>query len=140
MGQFVWQVLGTAMMVLGVLLVLIAGIGILRMPDLYTRMSASTKASTLGLGLILLGTAVTFGSFGIASRAVATIVFVMLTAPVSAHLMGRAAYTNGVKPWEGTRLDELAGQYDEENQVLHANPQIMRRDQTVVEAGRQSEE
>lgn len=124
MWHAVWQLMGIVMMVLGVLLILIAGIGILRMPDLYTRMSASTKASTLGLGLILLGTAVTFGSFGITTRAVATIVFVMLTAPVSAHLMGRAAYTNGVKLWEGTRHDELAGQYDEENQVLHANPDV----------------
>ncbi len=124
MWHAVWQLTGIVMMVLGVLLILIAGIGILRMPDLYTRMSASTKASTLGLGLILLGTAVTFGSFGIASRALATIVFVMLTAPVSAHLMGRAAYTNGVKLWEGTQHDELAGQYDEENQVLRTNPDV----------------
>lgn len=121
----IWQIIGTGIMVLGVVLILIAGVGILRMPDLYTRMSASTKASTLGLGLILLGTAVYFGTLGITSRALATIVFVLLTAPVSAHMMGRAAYTNGVKLWEGTQLDELDGQYDDDQQTLHAKPEVL---------------
>ncbi len=115
------QIIGTILMVFGVFLILIAGIGLLRMPDLYLRMSAATKASTLGLGLILLGTAVYFGELGIASRAIATIIFVFLTAPVSAHMIGRAAYSNGVPLWEGTEVDELNGRYDEPNQTLHGS-------------------
>ena len=113
------QIIGTILMLFGVFLILIAGIGLLRMPDLYLRMSAATKASTLGLGLILLGTVLFFGVLGIASRAIATIIFVLLTAPVSAHMIGRAAYTNGVPLWEGTELDELEGRYDEPAQILH---------------------
>lgn len=113
------QIIGTILMLFGVFLILIAGIGLLRMPDLYLRMSAATKASTLGLGLILLGTVAYFGELGIASRAIATIIFVLLTAPVSAHMIGRAAYTNGVPLWEGTKLDELQGRYDEPGQILH---------------------
>jgi multicomponent Na+:H+ antiporter subunit G len=113
------QIIGTILMLFGVFLILIAGIGLLRMPDLYLRMSAATKASTLGLGLILLGTMVYFGELGIASRAIATIIFVLLTAPVSAHMIGRAAYTNGVPLWEGTGVDELKGRYDEPAQILH---------------------
>ena len=113
------QIIGTILMLFGVFLILIAGIGLLRMPDLYLRMSAATKASTLGLGLILLGTVLFFGELGIASRAIATIIFVLLTAPVSAHMIGRAAYTNGVPLWEGTELDELKGRYDEPAHVLH---------------------
>lgn len=113
------QIIGTIFMIFGVFLILIAGIGLLRMPDLYLRMSAATKASTLGLGLILLGTVVYFGELGIASRAIATIIFVLLTAPVSAHMIGRAAYTNGVPLWEGTELDELEGRYDEPANILH---------------------
>ena len=113
------QIIGTILMLFGVFLILIAGIGLLRMPDLYLRMSAATKASTLGLGLILLGTVLFFGELGIASRAIATIIFVLLTAPVSAHMIGRAAYTNGVPLWEGTELDELEGRYDEPAQILH---------------------
>ena len=118
------QLIGTILMIVGVLLILIAGIGLLRMPDLYLRMSAATKASTLGLGLILLGTAVYFGELSIASRAIATIIFVFLTAPVSAHMIGRAAYTNGVKLWAGTEVDELDGRYDEANQTLHGSPTL----------------
>jgi multicomponent Na+:H+ antiporter subunit G len=82
-------------------------------------MSAATKASTLGMGLILLGTVFYFGELGIASRAIATIIFVLLTAPVSAHMIGRAAYSNGVPLWEGTEVDELQGRYDEPAQTLH---------------------
>lgn len=113
------QIIGTILMFFGVFLILIAGIGLLRMPDLYLRMSAATKASTLGLGLILLGTVLFFGELGIASRAIATIIFVLLTGPVSAHMIGRAAYSNGVPLWEGTQLDELKGRYDESAQILH---------------------
>jgi len=113
------QIIGTILMIFGVFLILIAGIGLLRLPDLYLRMSAATKASTLGLGLILLGTVAYFGELGIASRAIATIIFVLLTAPISAHMIGRAAYTNGVPLWEGTAVDELKGRYDEPAQILH---------------------
>jgi len=112
------QIIGTVLMVFGVFFILIAGIGLLRMPDLYLRMSAATKASTLGMGLILLGTVLYFGELGIASRAIATIIFVLLTAPVSAHMIGRAAYSNGVPLWEGTEVDELKGRYDEPAQTL----------------------
>ena len=113
------EIFGTIFMLLGVFLILIAGIGLLRLPDLYIRMSAATKAATLGLGLILLGALIFFGELGVASRTVATIVFVLLTAPVSAHMIGRAAYTNGVPLWEGTELDELKGRYDESAKILH---------------------
>ena len=113
------QIIGTILMLFGVFLILIAGIGLLRMPDLYLRMSAVTKAATLGLGLILLGTVAFFWELGIASRAFATIIFVLLTAPVSAHMISRAAYSNGVPLWEGTEVDELKGRYDEPAGVLH---------------------
>lgn len=113
------EIIGTIFMLLGVFLILVAGIGLLRLPDLYLRMSAATKAATLGLGLILLGAVIFFGELGVASRTIATIVFVFLTGPVSAHMIGRAAYTRGVPLWEGTKLDELEGRYDESAHILH---------------------
>ena len=116
------QLIGTILMIFGVFFIFIAGIGLLRMPDLYLRMSASTKAATLGLALILLGTAIYFGELGITSRAIATIIFVFLTAPVSAHMIGRGAYSNGVKLWDGTEVDELNGRYHEGNQTLEGFP------------------
>lgn len=106
---------------LGIFFVVVAGIGVIRMPDIFLRMSAATKASTLGLGLILLGTAVHFGELGVASRAIATSIFVLLTAPVSAHMIGRAAYSDGCQLWEETQLDELKGRYvsDPETHASH---------------------
>jgi multicomponent Na+:H+ antiporter subunit G len=74
-------------------------------------MSATSKAATLGAGLVLLATAVFFNEFSITARVTATIVFLLLTAPVAAHMIGRAAYFDGVPLWKGTVLDELRGHY-----------------------------
>ena len=90
------DVLSAVLMVTGSLFILLAAIGIVRMPDLLTRMSATTKAATLGASAMLLGLAVHFGDLGIVSRAGATILFLLLTAPVAAHMIGRAAYFSGV--------------------------------------------
>ena len=106
-----YEIIAQILVVIGVFFIFIAGIGIVRLPDLFLRMSASTKAATLGLGLILLGTALFFGELGVASRAIATLIFVLLTAPISAHMIGRAAYSDGVPLWEKTQLDELKGRY-----------------------------
>jgi multicomponent Na+:H+ antiporter subunit G len=106
------QVLSTVLMILGAAFMLVAAIGVVRMPDLLTRMHASTKAGALGAGLILLSVAVYFGELGVATRAVAAVAFVILTAPVAAHMIGRAAYLIGVPLWEGTIKDELRERYD----------------------------
>lgn len=80
---------------LGAGFVLVAAIGVLRMPDLYTRMHAATKAGALGAGLLVLSVAVAIGDAAFTGRAVATVVFVVLTAPVAAHALGRAHYRSG---------------------------------------------
>lgn len=100
------------LMIVGAFFMVVAGLGVLRMPDLFLRMSASSKASTLGSGALLLAVAVHFGDVGVTSRAIATFVFLLLTAPIAAHLLGRAGYFVGVKLVETTVIDELAGQYD----------------------------
>jgi multicomponent Na+:H+ antiporter subunit G len=112
------EIFGVIMMVAGVFFIVIAGVGLLRMPDLFLRMSTATKASTLGLGLILLGTAVFYWELGITSRAIATSIFVLLTAPVSAHMIGRAAYSDGVPLWEKTKQDDLKEYYETHNLVV----------------------
>jgi multicomponent Na+:H+ antiporter subunit G len=85
-----------------------AALGVLRMPDVYIRMHASTKAGTLGCGLALLAVAVHFGELGVVSRALAAIAFLLFTAPVGAHMIARAAYRTGVPLWERSVVDELA--------------------------------
>ena len=69
-----------------------AALGIARLPDIYLRMHASTKAGTLGAGLIMVAVALYSPDTGIALRALLTSLFLLLTAPVSAHIVGRAAH------------------------------------------------
>lgn len=96
---------------LGALFILLAGIGILRMPDTYLRMAVTTKAATLGVGLLLLAAALYFNDLSTTTRVVAIIIFILLTAPVGAHLIGRASYIVGNKLWEGSVVDDLEGKY-----------------------------
>ena len=97
-----------ALVVAGGLFGLIAAIGMLRLPDMITRMHASTKAGTLGAGLIMAAVAIHFMEIGITLRAAAAILFLLLTAPVAAHVIGRAAYRCGIRLWDRTWVDELA--------------------------------
>ena len=93
---------------LGTLFLLLAAIGILRMPDLYCRASATTKAATLGVGCVLVATALHFNDLQVMTRVLATIAFLLLTAPVAAHMIARAAYRQRIALWRGTVRDELA--------------------------------
>lgn len=116
------ETVGMILMFVGALFMLISALGVLRFPDLFMRISASTKASTLGAGFSLLALAVHFNELGVTMRAVATIIFLVITGPVAAHLISRAAYLVGVSLWDGTIADELRDQYDPDTEVL-ASPE-----------------
>ncbi|MDI6402080.1 monovalent cation/H(+) antiporter subunit G [Balneolaceae bacterium ANBcel3] len=107
-----FEVIAGVLLLAGGFFVLIAAIGVLRLPDILMRMHASTKAGTLGAGMILLAVAFTYGEIGIVSRAIATIFFILMTAPVAAHAIGRAAYRYGITFWKGTVIDELKEYYE----------------------------
>ncbi|MGE0703004.1 MAG: monovalent cation/H(+) antiporter subunit G [Vicinamibacterales bacterium] len=85
---------------------LLAAVGVLRMPDVFTRMQASTKASTLGLTCLLVGAAVQMGDFASFIRVSSIGAFVLLTTPVSGLVIARASYFAGVPLWKGTVLDQ----------------------------------
>lgn len=78
---------------------LAAAIGLMRLPDLFTRMHAASKAGALGAGLMLLALALGSGELGVALRALAGIGFILLTTPVAAHLLAKAALDAGQEPW-----------------------------------------
>lgn len=103
---------------LGTVFVLLAAIGILRMPDTYLRISVTTKAVTLGIGLLLIAAAIYSYELSITAKILAIILFLLLTAPVSAHLVGRTTYFTGVKLWKGSVMDDMAGKYDKTTQEL----------------------
>lgn len=122
--EIVREYIAGALLLVGALLLLTAGIGLLRMPDLFLRMSSTSKASSLGVALILLGVAVGATEISVVARAIATILFIYLTAPVASHMIGRAGYIIGVPLWRGTVVDDLHGCYDVTTNTL-ASPQVV---------------
>ncbi|PXA74219.1 MULTISPECIES: monovalent cation/H(+) antiporter subunit G [Vibrio] len=103
----------------GSFLMLLAGIGINRMPDLLTRMHATTKAGALGVGLMVVAFAVVnWGDMAFVVRALAVVVFVILTAPIAAHVLARASYFVGVPQWDGVVKDVIKERYDLETHEL----------------------
>ncbi|MFP7674128.1 monovalent cation/H(+) antiporter subunit G [Marivita sp. S0852] len=87
----------------------IGALGLLRMPDVLIRMHASTKIGTLACGLIMVSCAVYFGTSEIIIRAIAVILFLLLTAPIGAHMIGRSVISTGVALWNtnGVAKDDL---------------------------------
>ncbi len=110
------------LMALGALIMLIAAIGMLRMPDLYMRMQAATKGSALGASLIFLGALVYFLEPAVVARVVAAIVFLFMTLPIAAHLLSRSAYLTGVQIWQGTKTG-MPDPYEEEPDLLKETPE-----------------
>lgn len=113
-----WAVV--ALVFFGTFFMLVAAIGLNRMPDLYTRMHGAAKSTTLGITAIMVGTAVYFASSAAIMRALLVIVFFFMTAPVATHVLARAAYFRRVPRWEGTVVDELVGRYDRASHVLQS--------------------
>ncbi|WP_449386155.1 monovalent cation/H(+) antiporter subunit G [Cellulomonas soli] len=91
----------------GAFFALAAGVGALRFPDLLARMHAATKPQVLGLVLVLVGLALRLRSGGAVWALVLVAVFQMLTAPVAAHMVGRAGYRTGKVRGELLVVDEL---------------------------------
>lgn len=107
MDDIILIVSGVTMLV-GAGFALIAAIGLIRLPDLYTRTHAASKAGTLGSGLMLLALAIFSQELDVVTRAIAAIVFFLLTAPISSHLLARSAYIVGYRPEPSTRCDDMA--------------------------------
>lgn len=106
------------LLITGALFVLIAAVGVLRLPDLLMRMHAATKAGTLGAGLLLGAVMVAVPETSVVVRAAAVIVFLLLTAPIAAHVIARAAYHAGeAQLWDRTSADELADYLDQGQQA-----------------------
>jgi len=102
---------GALLCVLGSLFYLTAAVGLLRLPDFYSRAHAPTKAATLGLLCCALGSALVYGNHGAAVwlEKLLLMLFVLLTAPVSAHLLVRGAVARRIPQTSNTRGTPTAG-------------------------------
>ena len=105
------DILTALFLILGSLFCFVAALGMVRLPDTVIRMHAATKAGTLGAGLILIAEAFFYAELGITLRVLAAISFILLTAPVAAHLIGRAAYYSQIRLWHKTWIDQLKDRY-----------------------------
>jgi multicomponent Na+:H+ antiporter subunit G len=98
---------GCALLLLGALFSLISAIGVVRLPDLFSRMHAASKAGAVGSGLVLLSVAIVSFDVGVALRAIVGFVFLLLTTPVGAHLLARASYRTSDQLHLNMVVDEL---------------------------------
>ncbi len=89
----------------GALFLFLAGLSLLRLPDLFTRLSASTKAVAFGAGLVFVAVAIFFQDVATDARAIAGILFFAITAPIAGTVIGRSARRTGVPIWPGTLID-----------------------------------
>ena len=112
MGDLIRELLTAALLFVGAVFMLLATVGLIRLPDLFTRMQATAKAATAGIGCLFLAPAIYFDALGITSRSILIIVFVFITQPIAAHVLARAGYMIGVPLWDKTVRDEMAGLYE----------------------------
>lgn len=106
------EIIGGILAVAGSFFLFLAALGLIRMPDLYDRMQAGTKATTLGTMLFLIGLA--FAEPSWAGKSAVLILFVIFSNPLSSHALARAAHYAGITLGERAACDELAGSCDDE--------------------------
>lgn len=104
----------SALLLLASFVVLLATIGLLKMPDLPTRMHATTKSGVLAITLIMIAVGIFFGRIDVTARVLAIIIFTLISAPIAAHAIGRAAYLSGSVLWSRSVCDDLNDYYREE--------------------------
>ncbi len=114
--QIISDCLATFCLVAGLAFMLVGAIGILRFPDAYNRLHASSKCSTLGLMGLLLCVIFHVGTIGIATKAILTIIFTFVANPIGSHILAKAAHVDGLRQWPNTLSDELAEDCPERTQ------------------------
>jgi len=102
------DILCNILFVTGTLFLLFSGIGLIRLPDAYNRLQASTKAITLGMCSMLLGVAIKYGLSAEGVKAILAIMVIFATATVSAHTLARGTYRFGIKPDKQTIRDDCS--------------------------------
>ena len=114
------EILTGSLIILGGFFAVIGAIGLVRLPDVLLRMHASTKIGTLACGMIMVCCAVFFGTSDIIIRAIAVVLFLLLTAPIGAHMIGRSVVSTGVPLWKNDGIEE--GKLDKALHQEHTTP------------------
>ena len=131
------EILAALMLLGGATVVALAALGVARLPDPFSRMHAAAKAGVVGAGLVLLGAGLAFGTAGAMLTALAAVGFLVLTAPVASHALGRAAYVGGAPLGAASVADALSGVLD--RRVFDIDPARTARPRPVMRAMPQGE-
>lgn len=102
------DIIGYILIIVGIFFNICGCIGLVRFPDVYNRLQASTKCVTLGTVMLLVGVAFVSASGALAAKAIICAVFILITAPTAAHAIGKGSHASGVSLWEESVVDKYA--------------------------------
>lgn len=102
------DIIGLIFICVGFAFDLFGCLGLVRLPDVYNRLQASTKCVTLGTCSILFGTFLIVGVNAAGMKSLLCLVFLILTSPVAAHAIAKGAHKAGIKLWKGSVIDRYA--------------------------------
>ena len=111
------EMIGLTLIVVGVLFDISGCIGLVRLPDVYNRIQASTKCVVLGTSLILLGAVIWLGAPSAIIKGLICILFILITSSTAAHALSRAAHRSGVRLWRGSVVDRYAEDFGQQEQA-----------------------
>ncbi len=100
------EIIGYILVTIGIFFDISGCIGLVRLPDVYNRLQASTKCVTLGTILLLIGVALISNVAALNAKAIICAVFILITSPTAAHAIAKGAYASGVKLWENSVVDK----------------------------------
>jgi multicomponent Na+:H+ antiporter subunit G len=106
------EIIFLVFIVVGITFDLFGCIGLIRLPDVYNRLQASTKCVTLGTCSILFAVFIKFGFTAAGVKALLCILFLLLTSPVAAHALARGAHKSGIKMWDKSVCDKYSDDKD----------------------------
>lgn len=101
------MVMSALLVLSGSIITFIAALGVLRLPDFFMRMHAATKAGVVGPSLLLCGAGLYDPSWATLIKIGLAVLFLCMTTPIAAHLLGRAGFIGGARLWEGTSRNDL---------------------------------
>ena len=118
---------GEALVFIGTFFYFLSTLGLIRMPDVYNRMQTSTKSATLGSLGVIVGTGIwalgeDFGNWAWVTKTVVIATFLLLTNPISAHALIRAAYKRGIPLWSGSVVDKYHEHLKKKEETVEEEP------------------
>ncbi len=110
------EIIGYILITIGIFFDISGCIGLVRLPDVYNRLQASTKCVTLGTILLLVGVALISDVAALNAKAIICAIFILITSPTAAHAIAKGAYASGVKLWENSVADKYGEDIGSKNE------------------------